>query len=351
MNVIAAPGTNIYSTIINNGCDWLSGTSMSAPLVTGICGLTWSVNRSLSGAEVVDIVMRNTNGIAQSARQVNDRNAEEQLIPGGFSNTTGGMGIVNSFRAVEAAKNTLPIYTGKVVDATTGNSIRATIIIHRDTFDGPVVGNNTGTYLCDNTGTFTLPQLPYGTYVFEVASEGYISIPVLYEVNKNDSNKTVNLGNFPLSTTLDDNNYRIVLWWGETPKDLDSHLVANTDTNEKYHIYYGNKNPSPSYANLDIDDTTSYGPETITITNFESLSNIRYAVHDYSNAGSTSSDSLANSGAYVVVYKGNSLLQVFYAPKNIGGTEWDVFAFDASGNIVPINEMKYCSNEKNILND
>jgi len=339
LNVIAAPGTNIYSTVTGNSYNWFDGTSMAAPLVTGICGLTWSVNKSLSGAEVVEIVKNNTKGIAET-------NPASLL-----THTTGGMGIVNALKAVEAAKNTLPVYTGSVVDATTGDPIHATITIHKDTLEGNIVGNDTGTYYCDEDGKFTLPQLPYGNYVFEIAAEGYISIPVLYAANKNDSQKTINLGEFPLSTKLNDDDYRIVLWWGEAPRDLDSHLVANAYTGRKCHVYYYNMNPSPGYANLDIDDTSSYGPETITITNFAGLSNIRYAVHDYSNRSSSSSSALANSNAYVVVYKGDSLLQVFYVPKNIGGTEWDVFAFDASGNIIPLNQMKYCSDEDDVLSN
>lgn len=141
----------------------------------------------------------------------------------------------------------------------------------------------------------------------------------------------------------------IVLRWGETPSDLDSHLVANQSDGSSYHVYYSNKNPSPAYANLDVDDTSSYGPETVTITSFSSLYNIKYAVHDYTNRGSSSSTALANSGATVDVYKGSQLLRSFSVPTNKEGTEWDVFAFDANGNIVVTNSMTYCSDPASVL--
>ena len=53
---------------------------------------------------------------------------------------------------------------------------------------------------------------------------------------------------------------RVVLTWGETPRDLDSHL----DTPSGCHVYYGRKQ-CRGEASLDTDVTDSYGPETINI--------------------------------------------------------------------------------------
>lgn len=76
---------------------------------------------------------------------------------------------------------------------------------------------------------------------------------------------------------LDQGTIRFVLTWGYQPKDLDSHLIT---PNEK-HVYFAQKNPNLAGANLDVDDTSSYGLETITITELQSGQYL-YLVHNYS---------------------------------------------------------------------
>lgn len=53
---IAAPGTNIYSTLINNQYGRMTGTSMAAPIVAGAASMVWGLNPSLTGAEVKNII-------------------------------------------------------------------------------------------------------------------------------------------------------------------------------------------------------------------------------------------------------------------------------------------------------
>ena len=53
---IMAPGENILSTLPNNAIGYMSGTSMAAPHVAGIAALILSVNPSLTGKQVVNII-------------------------------------------------------------------------------------------------------------------------------------------------------------------------------------------------------------------------------------------------------------------------------------------------------
>lgn len=53
---VSAPGTTILSTIGNNKCDTMSGTSMAAPIVAGAVALIKSVNRPLSTAQIRTIL-------------------------------------------------------------------------------------------------------------------------------------------------------------------------------------------------------------------------------------------------------------------------------------------------------
>ena len=53
---IAAPGEDVYSSIYYYDYSLMSGTSMAAPVVTGVASLVLSVNPSLTGAQVKEIL-------------------------------------------------------------------------------------------------------------------------------------------------------------------------------------------------------------------------------------------------------------------------------------------------------
>ncbi len=94
----------------------------------------------------------------------------------------------------------------------------------------------------------------------------------------------------PAMTSLD--GMRVVLSWGEKPFDLDSHLIFPGG-----HIYFDSKEGTD--ANLDVDDTDSYGPETVTISKKHFGESYIYAVQDYSNKGLPNSNYLSASKARV----------------------------------------------------
>ncbi len=62
---IAAPGEDIYSCSVDGSYEYMSGTSMSAPVVTAVAGLVWSVNPSFTGPQVKDIICTSTDSVAQ----------------------------------------------------------------------------------------------------------------------------------------------------------------------------------------------------------------------------------------------------------------------------------------------
>jgi len=209
--------------------------------------------------------------------------------------------------------------------------------------------NSNGEFRYETTSLFgNIIGLAAGNYTLTASKEGYsdTSYNIVIYPGTTDENPAINE---TMSPGMNDGFYRIVLTWGMSPRDLDSHLVADTSDDGNIHVYYSQKNPYPNYANLDVDDTDSEGPETITITNFEGLSNIRYAVHDYTNRDNTSSDWLSNSGAVVRLYKGSQLLRTFNVPSGYSGTEWDVFSLDSNGRITSINTMTNNSNPSNVL--
>lgn len=115
---------------------------------------------------------------------------------------------------------------------------------------------------------------------------------------------------------------RIVLTWGENPSDLDSHLLTPTG-----HVYFAN--PSVPGSNLDVDDVTSYGPETVTIDSVDPNASYTYYVHHFAGSGT-----LATSSAVVTLYYGDTVLTYPVPPGN--GIYWHVFDI-VNGAIVPCN--------------
>lgn len=132
----------------------------------------------------------------------------------------------------------------------------------------------------------------------------------------------------PVMENLD--GLRVVLTWGKAPRDLDSHMIFPGNN-----IFFNNKKGTD--AELDVDDTDSYGPETITLQKKHYGESYVYAVHDYSNSGSPTSSELSNSKAKVFVYMGQSLVRTYYVPQNRTGNLWTVFRMTGSGDFQDIN--------------
>lgn len=126
----------------------------------------------------------------------------------------------------------------------------------------------------------------------------------------------------------------VILTWGERPTDLDSHITVPTE-GERTHVWYsslGDLVDAP-YCALDTDDTTSFGPEIVTITRALTGS-YRYAVHNYSG---NDQHPIQGSGASVVLVTRNNGGRVYTVPTdNPANAEyWGVFdlLFDASGDL------------------
>ena len=136
----------------------------------------------------------------------------------------------------------------------------------------------------------------------------------------------------PVMTELD--GIRIVLSWGKSPLDIDSHLSYPGG----YVCYYKKE---ASQANLDVDDTNSYGPETISLIKRVQGKKYVYAVHNFSDKNQVNNPNLSDiSGARVYVYIGNTLIKTYNVPKNKRRNVWIPFTIDENGNLVDVGEFK-----------
>ena len=228
---------------------------------------------------------------------------------------------------------------GQVSDAMNGLGVSDAQVKFRNGWNntsGEYISNLFGdkTTTTDNNGNYSM-GLSVGAYTAEISKDGYITAYVNIVSSPNTS---VHFST--ITPVLADNEYRIILTWGDTPRDLDSHLSGMVNGNS-YHVYYGNKSYSYdgiTIASLDWDDTSSYGPETITLTWTENNGNCSYYVYDFTNRGNSNSTALSYSSAKVVVYKGNTLLNTYNVPIGFSGTTWNVFSIN-NGDLTTINTI------------
>lgn len=225
--------------------------------------------------------------------------------------------------------------SGQVIDAVTGAFLAGvTVSLHADNNGSP--GTLIDQLTSDDDGYFVFSGLNAGGYVLVAASQGYITAhrqAVLV------SGETLTNQDLVLSPVLNADEIRIVLTWGAQPADLEGHLTAPNPDGCRFHCFYWNKEIAG--ARLDLDDSDSYGPETITITQ-KSPGTYRFYVHDFTNRLSLSSNALSASGAKVTVYSGASGEPVTFTVPSGSGTVWHVFNLDGeSGEITPIEKMTH----------
>jgi hypothetical protein len=114
------------------------------------------------------------------------------------------------------------------------------------------------------------------------------------------------------------------LTWGELPFDLDSHLYTPAG-DEIYYGSPGNLIAAP-FANLDVDDTSSYGPEVITISRLM-VGTYTYFVNNFSGHAN---GPIAASGARVELNVPGRPSELFAPPtgETSTTTDWVLFALD-----------------------
>ncbi|MHA7138111.1 cell wall-binding repeat-containing protein [Rossellomorea arthrocnemi] len=227
------------------------------------------------------------------------------------------------------------IITGQIKNALNGSPVPGAVIEFRKGANA-TTGELVGKVTADASGNYKA-TLKAGTYTGTIKKEGFVvstmEVLSIGSLVRSSQDGTI-------TPILDDTETRIVLTWGDAPRDLDSHLFGKYQDLSPYHVYW---NDRTAYENgnkialLDTDDRSAYGPETITIKK-QNAEIYEYMVHDYSYRGELNSTSLSSSGAKVEVYKGSYLVKTFHVPTNKTGTLWKVFKLKGN-EIIPVNEM------------
>lgn len=258
--------------------------------------------------------------------------------------------------------------SGTVRNARTGEGIAGIQVVLSDGQRDPVgaYSQAMSTTTSDAEGGYTFTQLAAGTYTVGSAGNAVGSVGIWgFEPGRRTAipvqSGTIAGQDLVLSpSTQGSNEIRVVLTWGQSPADLDLHLTGPNVDASRFHISYASKlNPAgtppagAAVASLDRDDTTSYGPETITLSGRLNSGVYRFSIHDYTNRNTAASTALANSGARVELYTaGSAAAWTFYVP-NQPGNVWTVFELSGSDLVFPtvaaVNTMGYTQDPSTIL--
>jgi hypothetical protein len=203
--------------------------------------------------------------------------------------------------------NTVQV-TGCVQDTSGRPVARARIELDGVTYSG------TSNVLSDLYGNFSVPMRRDASAALNARSATLLSNTRAVTTTTNN----VSLGSGCL--IMAEGAIGIKLSWGLQPLDVDSHLLTPQGT----HISYLNKGSltATPFANLDIDDVTSFGPEIVTIRR-PARGTYRYFLTNFSN---TFSPGMTASPVKVeITYNGNTTV---YRPGAGEGTFRHWHAFD-----------------------
>lgn len=238
---------------------------------------------------------------------------------------------METFLLVAGEEGQTGIATGKVKNALTGNGISDVQLSIRKGWNNASFGEVVSTVTTNENGDYTL-NLPFGNYTVYATKDGYISNTFNIIIQQG----TTSNQDGTITPAISGDNYRIVLTWDENPRDLDSHVEGKLENGGSFHVYYGHKSQYDGeieVCNLDVDDTTSYGPETITLN---TTSDVPYYYYIKRYAGS---GTVGTSGAQINVYQGENLVATFNVPTDQGdGDYWNVFAI-VNGELIVQNTI------------
>jgi hypothetical protein len=119
---------------------------------------------------------------------------------------------------------------------------------------------------------------------------------------------------------------RVVLTWGERPRDLDGHLYGPLPSGSGFHVDFEHKDADG--VHLDVDAKKGFGPETITAKAIPGT--YRYSVADSANLETSNGQALGRSGAQIQVYYKEARSDQLHVipiqvPVNARGPVWHAF--------------------------
>tara|TARA_R110002126_G_scaffold33382_15_gene104475 strand:- start:3687 stop:6071 length:2385 start_codon:yes stop_codon:yes gene_type:complete len=132
-------------------------------------------------------------------------------------------------------------------------------------------------------GEFTIAVRPNSEVLLSIRDDEGQSNTMRVDIGNNN----IDLDN---CLTTDQGAMIVSLAWGANPRDLDTHFkgprVADSLI-DRFHIYFSRRSATVEGVTmyLDVDDTSSYGPEILTVPRFPVPGRYVYSVHHYAGSG------------------------------------------------------------------
>lgn len=305
----------------NTGIDISSGARLNALILNAIARIT--------GLGSIDAATVNVSGstFAQTPGNVIRGNNVSVTIGAPSNGAGAGSG---SGSNPDTVSGVVYGFEGRIIDV--NNQSVSNVTIHFRKGLGVTTGNIDGTVVTDDNGYY-FANLSPGIYTGQLVKSGFITtyvVGVSLSTHKNIGQDATAI-KIPAADEI-----RIVLTWDKKPLDEDSHLLGPTPDGVGFHTYFSDIKYTYNeqlYADLDHDDTNSYGPETTTIRKRVDGTYTFY-VHNYSRNGSDDTETLSASGAKVEVYNGDNATPVKVYNIQVGDYKelyWNVFNMTVDG--------------------
>jgi len=187
------------------------------------------------------------------------------------------------------------------------------------------------------SGSFTLHDVPGATLKLRYEKDGFIK----FERQLNVSGNVYAGGeaDISMSPEMARDEWRAVVKWGEDPRDLDTYVKWGSRK-----VFYSamTKEGYGVTGRLEVDDTSSYGPETVYLSGIgncdgdANLCDVKYEINDYTGTGRM----LERGDALVTLYNGDNVAgewKIADCPNAVTTDQyrkewWHVFTLDAKTN-------------------
>lgn len=321
-------------------------------------------NQPVNDAKIILIALNSKKQYEVKTNQVGEYSVEN-IKEGKYLAIISKDGYIPLNESIELTKNLTSSFNlkgaanimGKVIDSQTGLGFNGAKVSFTSNLSATSSANAELVTYTNASGDYEIKNAPFGKFTCFIESptgQNYFIRKVENVEFKMGTNVTTSMPDLTLVSAPSANQYRIILNWGANPDDLDAHLTGPiSGTSDRFHVYFVDQNSDN--ADLDVDDVTSFGPETVTIRNF--VNGIyKYSVHNYSNQDSDGGAEMISSPTTVEIYNSNGLIRSFNPPPFVvgSGNTWRVFEINYNNNNPTINaintyEYAYSEDDTNVF--